>query len=456
MAKPQKRYVCQACGSVSHRWQGQCADCAEWNTLVEEVGATVTPFQAKHNLQGGGRTMTLVGLDAEIALPDRMASGIAELDRALGGGFVEGSATLIGGDPGIGKSTLLLQAAAKMALAGLAVAYVSGEEAADQVRLRARRVGLGHAPVQLAAATSTRDILTTLGQGKPPALLVIDSIQTMHSDLIEGAPGTVSQVRASAQELIRFAKERGTAVVLVGHVTKDGSIAGPRVLEHMVDTVLSFEGERSHQYRILRAIKNRFGGTDEIGVFAMVAEGLAEVGNPSALFLTQRDEGVTGTTVFPALEGTRPVLVEIQALVVRLASGATPRRAVVGWDSGRLAMVLAVLEARCGLSFSSSEVYLNIAGGYRVQDPAADLAVAAALISALSERPVPADAVVFGELALSGEIRPVAHGALRLKEAGKLGFERALLPAAVQDDKSGLKLSGFKTLGSFVEHMLGR
>ncbi|MEG3151384.1 DNA repair protein RadA [Sphingomonas sp. ZT3P38] len=456
MAKPQKRYVCQACGSVANRWAGQCADCAEWNTLVEEVGGTVTPFQAKHNLQSGGRAMTMVGLDAEIALPERMQSGIAELDRALGGGFVEGSATLIGGDPGIGKSTLLLQAAAKMALAGLSVAYVSGEEAADQVRLRARRLGLGHAPVQLAAATSTRDILTTMRQGPAPALLVIDSIQTMHSDLIEGAPGTVSQVRASAQELIRFAKERGTAVVLVGHVTKDGSIAGPRVLEHMVDTVLSFEGERSHQYRILRAIKNRFGGTDEIGVFAMVAEGLAEIANPSALFLTQRDEGVTGTTVFPALEGTRPVLVEIQALVVRLASGATPRRAVVGWDSGRLAMVLAVLEARCGLSFSSSEVYLNIAGGYRVQDPAADLAVAAALVSALSERPVPSDAVAFGEIALSGEIRPVAHGALRLKESGKLGFERALVPAAVTSEKTALKLSGFRTLGQFVDHMLGR
>jgi DNA repair protein RadA/Sms len=457
LAKPQKRYVCQSCGSVSHRWAGQCADCAEWNTLVEEAGGgVVTPFHAKHNLQSGGRSFQLVGLDAEIALPERMASGIAELDRALGGGFVEGSATLIGGDPGIGKSTLLLQAAAKMALAGRTVAYVSGEEAADQVRLRARRLGLGAAPVQLAAATSTRDILTTLSQGTPPDLLVIDSIQTMHSDLIEGAPGTVSQVRASAQELIRFAKERGTAVVLVGHVTKDGSIAGPRVLEHMVDTVLSFEGERSHQYRILRAIKNRFGGTDEIGVFAMVAEGLAEIANPSALFLTQRDEGVTGTTVFPALEGTRPVLVEIQALVVRLASGATPRRAVVGWDTGRLAMVLAVLEARCGLSFSTSEVYLNIAGGYRVQDPAADLAVAAALVSALSERPVPVDAVAFGEIALSGELRPVAHGALRLKEAGKLGFERALVPNALVGEKTPLSLTGFKTLGAFVDHMLGR
>lgn len=457
MAKAQKRYVCQSCGSVSSRWQGQCTDCSGWNTLVEEAAAVVTPFQAKHNLQGGGRAIALFGLDAEVTLPPRLASGIAELDRALGGGFVEGSATLIGGDPGIGKSTLLLQAAALMARAGVSVAYVSGEEAADQVRLRARRLGLADAPVQLAAATSVRDILTTLGQAAPPALLVIDSIQTMHSDLIEGAPGTVSQVRASAQELIRFAKERGTALVLVGHVTKDGTIAGPRVLEHMVDTVLSFEGERSHQYRILRAIKNRFGPTDEIGVFAMVGDGLSEVANPSALFLTQRDESVAGAIVFPALEGTRPVLVEIQALVVRLASGATPRRAVVGWDSGRLAMILAVLEARCGLSFSTCEVYLNVAGGYRIQDPAADLAVAAALVSALSERPVAADSVAFGEVALSGELRPVAHVPLRLKEAGKLGFARALLPSAAgQGDAASLRLSSFRTLAQFVDHLLGR
>jgi len=455
MAKAQRRYVCQSCGSVSHRWQGQCPDCSEWNTLVEEAPAVVTPFQAKHNLQSGGRALTLVALDAEIALPERMTFGIPEFDRALGGGLVAGSATLIGGDPGVGKSTLLLQAAARLARAGRSVAYVSGEEAADQVRLRAQRLGLGDAPVQLAAATSTRDILTTLGQGTPPALLVIDSIQTMHSDLIEGAPGTVSQVRATAQELIRFAKERGTAVILVGHVTKDGSIAGPRVLEHMVDTVLSFEGERSHQYRILRAIKNRFGGTDEIGVFAMAGEGLVEVANPSSLFLTQRDESVTGSIVFPALEGTRPVLVEIQALVVRLASGATPRRAVVGWDSGRLAMILAVLEARCGLSFSTCEVYLNVAGGYRVQDPAADLAVAAALISALSERPVASDGVAFGEIALSGEIRPVAHAPLRLKESGKLGFTRAMVPTGVTDAAS-VRLSSFRNLAGFVDHMLGR
>ncbi|HMJ94066.1 MAG TPA: DNA repair protein RadA [Allosphingosinicella sp.] len=456
MAKPRKRYVCQACGSVSTRWQGQCGECSEWNSMVEDGGAVVTPFAARHNLRSGGRPFELVGLDSEVALPERMSSGISELDRALGGGLVAGSATLIGGDPGIGKSTLLLQAAATIASRGLAVAYISGEEATDQVRLRARRLGLGTSPVKLAAATSVRDILTTLDEGAPPALVVIDSIQTMHSDLIEGAPGTVSQVRASAGELIRFAKESGAAIVLVGHVTKDGSIAGPRVLEHMVDTVLSFEGERSHQYRILRATKNRFGGTDEIGVFAMGDAGLAEVGNPSALFLTHRGEAVSGAVVFPALEGTRPVLVEIQALTVRLASGATPRRAVVGWDSGRLAMILAVLEARCGLNFSTAEVYLNVAGGYRIGDPAADLAVAAALVSALSERPVPPETVAFGEVALSGELRPVAHGALRLKEAAKLGFDRALVPASVKAEKGTLSLTSFRTLGELVDHVLGR
>ena len=423
--------------------------------MVQESAEVSSIFAARHNLQGGGRVIPLVGLETPAALPERLPSGLAEFDRAIGGGIVAGSAMLVGGDPGIGKSTLLLQVAARLAGEGHRVVYVSGEESAEQVRLRAVRLGLGRAPVRLAAATSVRDILTTMGDGEPPALLVIDSIQTMHSDLIEGAPGTVSQVRASAQELVRFAKEHGTAVVLVGHVTKDGTIAGPRVLEHMVDTVLSFEGERSHQYRILRAIKNRFGGTDEIGVFSMETSGLNEVANPSALFLTHREDGMTGATVFPALEGTRPVLVEIQALVVRLASGATPRRAVVGWDSGRLAMILAVLEARCGLSFSTCEVYLNIAGGYRVQDPAADLAVAAALISALSERPVPADAVAFGEIALSGEVRPVAHAPLRMKEAAKLGFDRALGPASTKSE-SGIKISGFRTLGQLVDHMLGR
>ena len=453
MAKPKKKYVCQNCGSIAHRWQGQCADCGEWNTLVEDAPDTV--FAAKHNLQSGGREVKLVGLDADIELPARRKTGIDEFDRAVGGGLVAGSATLMGGDPGIGKSTLLLQVSAKLADSGLSVAYISGEEAADQVRLRARRLGLGKSPVQLASATSVRDILTTLSRDAPD-FVVIDSIQTMHSDLIEGAPGTVSQVRASAQEIIKFAKEHGTMVMLVGHVTKDGNIAGPRVLEHMVDTVMSFEGERSHQYRILRAIKNRFGGTDEIGVFAMQEMGLSEVANPSALFLTDRKEEVTGATVFPALEGTRPVLVEIQALTVRLASGATPRRSVVGWDSARLAMILAVLEARCGLSFSGAEVYLNVAGGYRLTDPAADLAVAAALISAHAERPISSSAVIFGEIALSGEIRPVSNTPLRLKEAAKLGFDKAYIPTSGEKGKPVVNCRNFSKLSNLVDHMLGR
>ncbi len=455
MAKAKSRYVCQACGSVTPRWQGQCPDCAEWNTLVQEAAEVTSIFAAKHNLQGGGRRIDLVGLDAPAALPERIVSGVAEFEREIGGGIVPGSAMLVGGDPGIGKSTLLLQIGAKLAEGGRHVVYVSGEESAEQVRLRAIRLGLGKSPVRLAAATSVRDILTTLGDGEAPDLLVIDSIQTMHSDLIEGAPGTVSQVRASAQELVRFAKEHGAAVALVGHVTKDGTIAGPRVLEHLVDTVLSFEGERSHQYRILRALKNRFGGTDEIGVFAMESEGLTEVPNPSALFLTQRGEPVSGTSVFPALEGSRPVLVEIQALTVRLASGATPRRAAVGWDSGRLAMILAVLEARCGLSFGTTEVYLNVAGGYRLTDPAADLAVAAALVSALSEKPIPSGAVVLGEIALSGEIRPVAHAPLRLKESAKLGFEQAWVPKEVKGG-DGISAAHFANLRALVDQILGR
>ena len=420
MAKPKKKYVCQACGSIAHRWQGQCADCAEWNTLVEE--APVTVFSQKHDLSSGGRSIRFVSLDEPGAPPARTPTGLAEFDRALGGGLVPGSAILLGGDPGIGKSTLLLQTAAKIAQGGGEVVYVSGEEATAQVRLRAQRLGLGDAPVKLAAATSVRDILSTLGQMEQPRLLVVDSIQTMYSDTIEGAPGTVSQVRGCAFELIRYAKENGVCLVLVGHVTKDGNIAGPRVLEHMVDVVMSFEGERSHQYRILRALKNRFGAVDEIGVFAMVSEGLEEVANPSTLFLSQQDEPIAGSAVFPAIEGTRPVLVEIQALIVRLQSGATPRRAVVGWDNGRLAMLLAVLEARCGLNFSSAEVYLNVAGGYRLADPAADLAVAAALVSALADKPLPQRSIWQGEVSLAGEIRPVAHGRTRLKEAAKLGF----------------------------------
>ncbi|MDR2857899.1 MAG: DNA repair protein RadA [Novosphingobium sp.] len=456
MAKPRRRFVCQACGSLSNRWQGQCADCGEWNTLVEEVPETV--FSARHHLSSGGRAIAFEPLDAPGERLQRRATGLAEFDRALGGGLVPGSAILMGGDPGIGKSTLLLQAAARIAQAGGRAVYISGEEAAGQVRLRAERLGLAGAPVSLAAATSVRDILTTLGGpeflGAAPALLVIDSIQTMHSDQIEGAPGTVSQVRGCAFELIRYAKENGVALVLVGHVTKDGAIAGPRVLEHMVDVVMSFEGERSHQYRILRSLKNRFGPVDEIGVFAMAGQGLEEVANPSMLFLSGREEPVPGSAVFPAMEGTRPVLVEIQALIVRLASGATPRRAVVGWDSGRLAMLLAVLEARCGLNFSSAEVYLNVAGGYRLADPAADLAVAAALISALGDRPLPGAAVWFGEISLAGEVRPVAHSAIRQREAAKLGFTRAFGPAGGGKTEAGVSYVEIALLPNIVDRIL--
>ena len=452
MAKPKRRYSCQACGSITNRWQGQCADCGEWNTLVEDVPATV--FSAKHDLSSGGRAITFVPLDAPGEKLQRRTTGIAEFDRALGGGLVPGSAILMGGDPGIGKSTLLLQASASIARSGGEVVYISGEEAAGQVRLRAERLGLADAPIRLASATSVRDILTTLGGMEPPALVVIDSIQTMHSDQIEGAPGTVSQVRGCAFELIRFAKENGVAVVLVGHVTKDGSIAGPRVLEHMVDVVMAFEGERSHQYRILRSLKNRFGPVDEIGVFAMAGQGLVEVANPSMLFLSGRDQPGAGSAVFPAMEGTRPVLVEIQALIVRLQSGATPRRAVVGWDSGRLAMLLAVLEARCGLNFSSAEVYLNVAGGYRLGDPGADLAVAAALISALGDKPLPARAIWFGEISLAGEVRPVAHSAIRQRESAKLGFTQAHGPSGGSAGEKGVRYGEIALLPNLVDRIL--
>ena len=422
--------------------------------MVEDAPATV--FSQKHDLSRGGRAVEFVELNAATELPIRRATGLAEFDRALGGGLVPGSAVLMGGDPGIGKSTLLLQTSATIAKAGGDVVYVSGEEAAGQVRMRAARLGLADAPIRLASETSVRDILTTLGQSKPPAMLVIVSIQTMHSATIEGAPGTVSQVRGCAFERIRYAKENDVALVLVGHVTKDGNIAGPRVLEHMVDVVMSFEGERSHQFRILRALKNRFGAVDEIGVFSMANEGLEEVANPSMLFLSGRDQPLAGSAVFPALEGTRPVLVEIQALIVRLQSGATPRRAVVGWDSGRLAMLLAVLESRCGLNFSSAEVYLNIAGGYRLADPAADLAVAAALVSALADTPLPDKSVWFGELSLAGEVRPVAHAGLRQREAAKLGFEKAFGPSGVENGSTKIDYHGLGQVANLVDRVMSK
>jgi DNA repair protein RadA/Sms len=357
-------------------------------------------------------------------------AGIAELDRVLGGGFVPGSAVLLAGDPGIGKSTLLLQAAATLAQTGRRVIYISGEEAIDQVRLRARRLGLQGAKLELAATINLRDITAALADAKDAALVVIDSIQTMWLDNIDSAPGTVSQIRASAFELIRLAKVENFAVVLVGHVTKEGAIAGPRVLEHMVDAVLYFEGDRGHQFRILRGVKNRFGATDEIGVFEMTDRGLAEVANPSALFLAERRGNISGSAVFAGLEGTRPVLVEIQCLLAPNPGG-SPRRSVIGWESGRLSMLLAVLETRCGLRLNATDVYLNVAGGLRIGEPAADLAVAAALASAATDQPTDPGTVFFGEVGLSGEVRQVAQAEARLKEAQKLGFVTACLPRRV-------------------------
>ncbi|HYC63934.1 MAG TPA: DNA repair protein RadA [Reyranellaceae bacterium] len=427
MARPLKRFVCQNCGSVGTKWSGRCESCGEWNTIAEEAAPAPGPAGGGLARAGKGRRIEFAGLTGSSPQPPRLQSGIQEFDRACGGGLVVGSALLIGGDPGIGKSTLLLQVTAALARKGVAAAYISGEEALDQVRLRAERLGLSDAPVQLAAATSVRDIIASLEGPDAPRIAVIDSIQTMWLDTIESTPGTVTQVRGSAQALVDLAKRRGIAVLLVGHVTKDGAIAGPRVLEHMVDTVLYFEGERGHQFRILRTVKNRFGPTDEIGVFEMSDRGLADVANPSALFLAERRGQVSGACVFAGIEGTRPVLVEIQALVSPSSFG-TPRHAVVGWDSSRLAMVLAVLEARCGVAVGANDVYLNVAGGLRISEPAADLAVAAAVVSSLADEAVPADMAVFGEIGLGGEVRPVGQRDARLREAAKLGFRSALLP----------------------------
>jgi len=448
MSRRTLSFICQNCGAAHSRWQGKCEGCGEWNTLVEE-GAERPAGPGRKPAKG--RMFALEPLSGGAQDAPRLACGMAEFDRVTGGGFVRGSVLLLGGDPGIGKSTLLIQTAAALARAGQRAVYISGEEAVAQVRLRAERLGMQDADVELAAETAVEDIIATLSEGKTPRLIVIDSIQTMWTDRVDSAPGTVTQVRGSAQALIRFAKRSGATIILVGHVTKDGQIAGPRVVEHMVDAVLSFEGEGSHQFRILRAVKNRFGPTDEIGVFEMTGAGLREVTNPSELFLSERDLGQPGTAVFAGIEGTRPLLVEIQALVAPSSLG-TPRRAVVGWDPSRLSMVLAVLEAHCGVRLGGHDVYLNVAGGLRIQEPAADLAAAAALVSSLAGAPLPADAVYFGEVSLSGAVRPVAQVPARLKEAVKLGFTRAVVPDTARGETTepGLELSDVASLASLV------
>jgi DNA repair protein RadA/Sms len=456
MARTKSSFVCQSCGAVYPRWTGKCEACDAWNSIVEETVEAAPIGGGKRSGGGGsGKALDFVSLKGTSEERPRLTSGIAELDRVLGGGLVDGSATLIGGDPGIGKSTLLLQAAAALS-AQARVAYISGEEAIDQIRMRASRLVVSDAGVDLASATSVRDILASLDRPDGPRIAIIDSIQTMYVDLIDSAPGTVGQVRASAQELIRVAKRRGIALLLVGHVTKEGAIAGPRVLEHMVDTVLYFEGERGHPFRILRGVKNRFGPTDEIGVFDMTERGLEEVKNPSALFLADRQDGVAGAAVFAGIEGSRPMLVEIQALVAPSAYG-TPRRAVVGWDSNRLAMLLAVLEARGGLDLSGRDVYLNVAGGLRIGEPAADLAVAAAIVSSLTGVPVTGSTVLFGEVGLSGEVRAVGRPDARLKEAAKLGFHHAIAPKGrgAKDARNGsdMTVTAVADVGALIRRL---
>ena len=454
MARAQTRYICSQCGAASPKWAGKCDGCGEWNTLSEEISSGLSAPGKK----ALGKRVALEPLSQADDKPPltRFASDMAELDRVVGGGIVPGSALLIGGDPGIGKSTLLLQLLCKFAQKGLRAAYFSGEESAEQVRMRAQRLQLSSSPLQLATATNAADIAASLTQGDGFDIVVIDSIQTMYLPIIESAPGTVSQVRASAQELIHAAKSCGAAVFFVGHVTKEGAIAGPRVLEHMVDAVLYFEGDRSHHFRILRGVKNRFGPTDEIGVFEMRELGLSEVANPSELFLADRRDNVAGAAVFAGLEGSRPVLVEIEALVAP-SSLASPRRNVVGWDSGRLAMLTAVLEARCGVPLSGRDIFLNVAGGLKISEPAADMAVAAALISSVTGIPLPERAVFFGEVALSGELRQVSQADTRLKEAFKLGFDQALMPRPRKKAPTpkGLSVQNIENCAQLIETLGG-
>jgi DNA repair protein RadA/Sms len=455
MSKVSSRFVCQSCGTEHSKWSGRCDNCGEWNSIIEEANEAPASG-AKGKALPKGRVSKLYGLQGEMVAPPRIETGITELDRVAGGGFVPGSAVLIGGDPGIGKSTLLLQALASLARKGQRVIYVSGEEAIAQVRMRALRLGLADSPVLLAAETNTSDIIATMGEGGIPAIVVIDSIQTLWSPVIEAAPGTVSQLKAGCEALVRYAKQKGACILLVGHVTKDGQIAGPKVVEHLVDAVLYFEGDRGHQFRILRAVKNRFGPTDEIGVFEMSDGGLKEVTNPSRLFMGSDERPSPGTAIFAGIEGTRPLLVEIQALVSPSPLG-NPRRTAVGWDGNRLAMILAVLEARAGVTLSQHDVYLNVAGGLRLKEPAADLAVAAALLSSLSDTIIPHGTALFGEIALSGNIRPVSQTESRLKEAQKLGLEDAVIAANADKAKiNGLNIRELATVADLVAWVASR
>jgi DNA repair protein RadA/Sms len=447
MAKSKEIYVCQNCGAAAPKWQGQCAACGEWNTLVAEL-QTANPRKSiqAERAQNDASSLAAVAL----AESPRLSTGSGELDRVLGGGLVPGSVTLIGGDPGIGKSTLMLQAAAALNAAG-AVLYATGEESLKQVALRARRLGLEAATARLIAATCVQDIVgaaSTLSAH----VLIVDSIQTMHSDRVDAAPGAVSQLRECTAELVRFAKSSGTAVLLVGHVTKEGQIAGPRVLEHMVDTVLYFESDTGSRYRVLRSVKNRFGAANEIGVFAMLEQGLREVTNPSAIFLSRHAEPVPGSVITVMREGTRSLLIEVQVLADEALS-ANPRRVAVGIDGNRLTMLLAVAHRHGGLLLHGQDVFANVVGGVRLAETAGDLAIVMAARSSLTNQPVPGSLIVFGELGLAGEIRPVPFGEERLREAAKHGFKTALVPEANVPKRppEGMSVRGVARLNQALE-----
>ncbi len=428
--KAKTQYQCQNCGATQSKWSGQCGDCESWNTLVETiVSSTTTPVSPRFQSYAGQHAEVTTLADVVPEQETRMSSGITELDRVLGGGTVPGSVVLIGGDPGIGKSTLLLQSLGLVAaMPGIAPLYVSGEESAAQIALRAERLKLNAGSLRLLTETDV-DRIIDVARRQQAKLLVVDSIQTVYCAESQSAPGSVSQVRESAARLVRFAKQSGTAVYLVGHVTKEGALAGPRVLEHMVDAVLYFEGDQAGRYRLVRAFKNRFGAVNELGVFAMSDQGLREVSNPSAILLSRHEEPVPGSVVLVSREGTRPLLVEVQALVDESALG-NPRRVTVGMDHNRLSMLLAVLHRHGGISTAGCDVFANIVGGLRISETGADLALLSAVVSSLKNKPLSRDLAVFGEVGLAGEIRPVQNGPERLREAEKQGFRRAIVPAA--------------------------
>lgn len=455
MAKAKRVYVCRECGAQTPQWAGRCTDCGAWNSLEESVQSSVKPAATlnKHTGYAGQQQNTVQALKtitSEQAV--RWSTGLPELDRVLGGGLVTGSVVLIGGDPGIGKSTLLLQAMASMAeLSGINPLYISGEESLQQIRLRAERLQLQETPVDLLAETHAEQMMA-IAQQRQPQVMVIDSIQTVFTELLQSAPGTVAQVRESAAQLVRFAKSSGITMILVGHVTKQGALAGPRVLEHMVDTVLYFEGDSSTRFRILRAVKNRFGAVNELGVFAMTELGLKEVSNPSAIFLSRGEQAVPGSMITVIREGSRPMLVEVQALVDESPLG-NPRRVSVGLEQNRLAMLLAILHRHGGITCHDQDVFINVVGGVKLSETGADLAVLTAVISSLRNKAIPQDWVVFGEVGLTGEIRPVQAGEERIRDAGKHGFKVALVPAANAPRKpvSGLKVIAVHHLQQAIE-----